>query len=884
MKEYLFSVIMSVYNVENYIHEAVDSILSQDIGLQNIQIIFVDDGSTDNSGKICDEYQAKYPDNIVVIHKENGGLSSARNVGVKVATGRYLNFFDPDDILQKNALSAVWRFWEAHETETDVVAIPIFQFGLVNGPHPLNSKFEKGSRVIDLTVEWQNAQLSLATSFIKTDFAKASAFTEDLHMPTGEDARELIKLLTRKYTLGVVHDTKYLYRKRENSNLFGITQKRNYYTEYLYELPEWAFQYCKENFGSIPKFVMYTVMYDLQWSIRLDNIPDGLLTQEETQRYQETIAMLLRETDDDVIMAQKNIYTEQKSLILAQKYGTEPQRVRYGNDYLYGYKDAMYFSLAGSAFHLSIYEMKNGYAHIDAWTPSFVNFDNIPLEVYAMANGVAYPAEIRTGSTARCSLGTPVYTKKFLHFAIPLPETGSVTVSFYRRLDGFSFRYTNIKTDKYFPVVTSYENSYYYAGNYLLQYRKGNLLLSRKGSLSLRYEWNFCKELWKKNQLGGRKAVFTRPLILLLRKWIKKPIWLFADKSDRADDNAEAFFEYCCRQKQGEHRYIFLLSKDSPDYERLKKIGTVVPYMSKLHRFVYLLADHIISAYSHDELNNPFLGHEESYHDLLQKCKFIFLQHGIIKDDLSEGLNKYHKNMKMFVCSVPQEWASVVETPDYGYTREEVVLTGLPRYDRLYNDPKNEIVIMPTWRRKLMGTYHKETSRWDLLPGFEQSPYCHFYNALLASPRLKVALQKYGYRLNFMPHPIMFPYIDRFEIPNHVNLLSYNASYRDVFAHNKLLLTDYSSTVFDFAYLRKPVVYAHFDQNHYAEGYFDYERDGFGEVEYDLEGTVDRIIEYMENGCQLKDKYRQRIDSFFAFNDKNNCERVYQKILALDKD
>ena len=95
----------------------------------------------------------------------------------------------------------------------------------------------------------------------------------------------------------------------------------------------------------------------------------------------------------------------------------------------------------------------------------------------------------------------------------------------------------------------------------------------------------------------------------------------------------------------------------------------------------------------------------------------------------------------------------------------------------------------------------------------------------------------------------------------------------------------------DFSYLRKPLIYCQFDEkefmgsgNHvYVPGYFDYERDGFGEVEYDLESTVDRIIEYMENDCKLKDKYRERIDKFFAFNDQNNCQRVYEEIIKLDK-
>ena len=102
--------------------------------------------------------------------------------------------------------------------------------------------------------------------------------------------------------------------------------------------------------------------------------------------------------------------------------------------------------------------------------------------------------------------------------------------------------------------------------------------------------------------------------------------------------------------------------------------------------------------------------------------------------------------------------------------------------------------------------------------------------------------------------------------------------YRDMFAQNKLLVTDFSSVAFDFAYLRKPVLYVHFDTNHYQEGYFDYERDGFGEVVYNLEDTVNKMIEYMTNECKLKEEYRVRIDNFFAFNDRNNCQRVYERI------
>ena len=114
-------------------------------------------------------------------------------------------------------------------------------------------------------------------------------------------------------------------------------------------------------------------------------------------------------------------------------------------------------------------------------------------------------------------------------------------------------------------------------------------------------------------------------------------------------------------------------------------------------------------------------------------------------------------------------------------------------------------------------------------------------------------------------------------------------TYNDVFKKGALLFTDYSSTQFDFAYLKKPVVYCHFDKDEffsshsYKAGYFEYERDGFGEVTYDLDGAVDTLISYMENGCVMKEIYKARHDTFFAYDDRGNCKRVLDKILSLDK-
>ena len=100
----LISVIVPVYNVEKYLRKCVDSIVNQTY--KNLEIILVDDGSPDNCGKICDEF-AEMDNRVMVIHKENGGLSSARNAGLDIATGEYITFVDSDDYIENDTYEKV---------------------------------------------------------------------------------------------------------------------------------------------------------------------------------------------------------------------------------------------------------------------------------------------------------------------------------------------------------------------------------------------------------------------------------------------------------------------------------------------------------------------------------------------------------------------------------------------------------------------------------------------------------------------------------------------------------------------------------------------------------------------------------------------------------
>ena len=123
VSEIVFSLILPVYNVEKHLRKCMNSILNQTFK-GNIEIILIDDGSTDQSGKICDEYAA-INQKIKVIHKKNGGLCAARNCGMQYATGKYIWFIDSDDYIEDDALLKFYE--EIEQFEWDVLLFSFFE-------------------------------------------------------------------------------------------------------------------------------------------------------------------------------------------------------------------------------------------------------------------------------------------------------------------------------------------------------------------------------------------------------------------------------------------------------------------------------------------------------------------------------------------------------------------------------------------------------------------------------------------------------------------------------------------------------------------------------------------------------------------------------------
>ena len=200
---------------------------------------------------------------------------------------------------------------------------------------------------------------------------------------------------------------------------------------------------------------------------------------------------------------------------------------------------------------------------------------------------------------------------------------------------------------------------------------------------------------------------------------------------------------------------------------------------------------------------------------------------------------------------------------------------------------QKKILLIPTWRQSLKQCVDPKTDTSVYYDGFKESDYFKFYNELINNERLIKCMRDNGYTGLFCMHPLFtkqsvdFTENDVFKINNGY------VDYQKEFSEGSLLVTDYSSVFFDFAYLNKPVVYTQFDKetffssHSYSQGYFSYESDGFGPVCYDIEQTVTEIIKSIENDCKLSKKYQENINKFYIEPDGKNSERLYEKLLNM---
>lgn len=362
-------------------------------------------------------------------------------------------------------------------------------------------------------------------------------------------------------------------------------------------------------------------------------------------------------------------------------------------------------------------------------------------------------------------------------------------------------------------------------------------------------------------------------IITSIFKGSNRNIWIISERSNEARDNGYWLFKYI-RENHPENEVYYAIDYKCDDYAKVKQFGNVVDWGSIKH--YGLLCKASIIASTDFGLGFPRLLMRPILMRLIPlKQKFVFLQHGITKDNLTHA-KKIKLRADLFVCGAKPEYDYILE--NFGYSTDELKYLGLARFDNLINtNQSNQILYMPTWRNGL--------SEYN----FCESGFFKAISSFLASHRLREILSYSNTKLIFFLHPAfrdrkkyfeLFA-CDKIEIAN-------NDDYdlQSLLKSSSLLITDYSSIYFDFAYMGKPVIYYQFDYDdyrkaQYKEGYFNYEKNGFGPVVYSEDSVLTCIFELIGNKWESTSEYKTRSQKFFPLCDNLNCCRHYNELIKL---
>ena len=379
--------------------------------------------------------------------------------------------------------------------------------------------------------------------------------------------------------------------------------------------------------------------------------------------------------------------------------------------------------------------------------------------------------------------------------------------------------------------------------------------------------------------------LFIRIIYFLLKPFMKrKPIWMYLDKIYKGGDSSEYLYRYASRQNN-HFKHYYLIDKHTSDYKRLKQEGfhPLVRGTVK-HRLVFLMADMMVISNSTVFAFNNFGMKNSSYVRDLVDFHVCCVQHGMSVQKIAVAQNRLRDNTRLYFCASQYEIENLSK-PIYDYVGYDALkLTGVPRYDGLVNDDKKQIMISPTWRMQAaVPVRTSEGEQRDYNPMFKESSYFRVFNSLINDPRLIEAAQKYGYKIKYVLHPIVSAQVGDFDKNEYVDIIPAvgDMSYEKMFCESSLMVTDFSGIQFDFAYMRKPLVYLHHKDipQHYEEGTFFYETMGFGEICHDNEELIDLLCDYMEHGCKMKEEYKKRADDFFYYSDHENCKRIYDTMV-----
>ena len=766
--EFWVTVVVPVYNTDQYLSECIESVLAQSVG--PCQLILVDDGSTDDSWAIIQKYAAEH-DRVLALRQDRKRQGAARNLALQHAKGRYISFLDSDDTLPVDALKHMVEAAEQYASDMVCGIQQSFSQWRKWVGVPVHQK--EFNRLIERTSIKQMPTLIQDISACNRLIRRETIEKHGMRFPegtAGEDLDFMARLYLKCEVLTILPEVVYNYRGRDDSRTSRISAQFFEDRVAVTEALEQAF--IDAGTEDIYRRLLRSEIRKLVGNRFLKVIKQSPF--DEQQWIFDIIGRLVsRLAPEDMRSAEDFGLREQVRVIM----------------------------LAGKEYE------------------ALIAYENAP-------RSPRYMHLIRSDLT-RAQLFEPMLRMQFQGLA----------------------RYERVQ-----KIQNS--RAYRFASRFSMLAARFLRLASRlKGLPMLKY---FA-------------AAPAAKLVGLLRPG--KAIWLMDERvSTSAEDNGYFFFRYL-REKHPDLPVFYVLQRQSPHWDIVAPLGQVVAQCSLKHAYLLWRARVMLSTDSFRGLDYA----SEAIPRLRRKTLNVFLQHGVAGNKTMTYTRNNYPYFSQVIVSNRIEQAFF--SRHYGFAPEQVKLTGIARLDYLEPRPANglsrKILVAPTWRRWLKGQEQIQASR-----------YYHAWNSFMTSPGLAEVLERHGVELYFRPHFNMMHFIDEFEkgSPRVHVIRNLDEPLHHLIREADLLITDYSSVMYDFFYQEKPVLAYMFDRHEWevqppGPPHLDYEQDLALELVTTGEALLERLDHCLAGGCRMPPEHVARLDRLFSHRDGGNCERIYRAVV-----
>lgn len=856
MYKYKASIIIPVYNKQEYIEECLDSVVEQTCGIENIEVVCVNDGSTDGSRDIVYRYSERYP-SIRLIDQENQGVSAARNRAMSEARGKYLLFLDADDMISPNTVEDVTAFFDEHYEETDIVTYPIY--------YKDGKNIRKGERgrefskncIVDIEKYPDFAQTTMNTC-VKND--KISHFDEELII--AEDQLFNTQKVLAANSIGWCSSAQYIYRQAEGGSRFS----HPYYTfEDFLKFYRKLICIAKDEYIKLV-YINNLFLYNLSWRIKSDWVfPYHYQGEKYTDAYNRFVE-IINGIDNETILNNRWLLEEHKFYLMSLKTKNRPSAV-ISNHYL-TLQDKTGILLAEKSV-VVVFErvrLSGKKLKLIGFLKSMVfNFTGKP-RLFMSIDGCE--EEISLYDSACGMVASKIHTNQYWGFEVNRTIESSNRITFSVELEGKRFP-TFFYFQPWNSINSETDSKYLFAKPLSLEWEEDAFLCKKFGEVR-KYHRRFIRSLCFKH--------FNRFVLNIFAKIIKKKeIWIYNDFAN-VFDNSSAQFKHDLSKSDGVSRwYVYMgdrkeLAKHFTFAERLRCIR----FKSFLHRILFIGASKILVSFSGLGQFCPILQKSYAYYKDVIDFETIYLQHGVMHAKVDY---LYAKERSPFVDRIVA--STHFETKHFReklhFQAGDVITTGMPRLNSIparTRSMSRKILFAPSWRHYLV---KMEKGLWHEVKGFEQSVFYKKTKELLQDEHFCATLRNNGLHLDIKLHPNFHMYTYLYKtFENDVISVKDSISIEDY----DFLITDFSSYMFDFLYMNIPVLHFLPDDEQFRAGLhsyrefilpFDEDHPVFTEPS-NLASGLAKLLENINNGKKFDGR------SIFLDLPENICEAVYQSV------